>query len=53
VTIDQQIHSSLDKKLSQEGYCFSKKNQSGKILFYDAVKEILPTINMSLTGGNL
>jgi len=41
------------KNFFNKGIIFSKKNQAGKMSFDDAVKEILPTINMSLTGGNL
>jgi len=52
VTIDQPIQSSLDKNFFKKAVVFSKKNQTGKIRFDDAVKEILPIINMSLTGGS-
>jgi hypothetical protein len=41
------------KNFFKKAIVFSKKNQAGKIRFDDAVKEILPTLNMSLTGGNL
>jgi hypothetical protein len=53
VTVDQPIQSSLDKNFFKKAIVFSKKNQTGKIRSGGAVKEKLPIINISLTGGNL